>query len=31
LMMIPLTLPASEFHRTCSPILNVFGIAVIDP
>jgi hypothetical protein len=25
-MMIPLTQPASEFHRTWSPILNVFGI-----
>jgi hypothetical protein len=26
LMMIPLTLPASEFHRTWSAILNVLGI-----
>jgi hypothetical protein len=26
LMMIPLTRPASEFHRTWSPVLNVFGI-----
>ena len=28
LMMTPLTRPASEFHRTRSPILKSFGIAV---